>query len=364
MQYTPLYEAYEQDGGKVVDFHGWGLPIQFRGILEEHRWVRQEAGIFDCSHMGEFLIHGAENIRAFSNLVVGDMVKLSVGRCRYTTLLSLSGGIIDDCVALKFSPEELFLVTNAGALDQVAGHLKRYVPEIENLSAAMAKIDVQGPLAPKVMLEAGFSGVDALSFWAGGRFTWDGVDVIVTRAGYTGELGYEIFVPDTAALRLWRVLRALPEVLPCGLGARDTLRTEMCYALSGQDVDEARTPLEAGLDRFIAWDTEFPGKSVMETQRESGDYQVLTPLRSVDKRAPRHGFELRQDGAVVGEVTSGTFGPSVGCGVGLGYIPAALARPGLQLEAGPRSLPVVVETAPLYKQATGRNRIEIGNLKA
>lgn len=359
MQYTPLYEEYEKSGGKVVDFHGWGLPLQFRGILEEHRWVRQQAGIFDCSHMGEFLIRGAENISAFSNLVIGDMVKLAVGRCRYTTLLNDSGGIIDDCVALKLSPDTLFLVTNAGTLDQVDGLLKRHVPEIENLSDLTAKIDVQGPLAPKVMVATGFNGVEALSFWAGGRFTWDGVDMIVTRAGYTGELGYEIFVPESAAVRLWQALNAQPETAPCGLGARDTLRTEMCYPLSGQDVDETRTPLEAGLDRFIAWDTPFPGKPALEAQRDSGDYQVLTPLRSADKRAPRHGFELRHDDAVVGEVTSGTFGPSIECGIGLGYIPAALAHAGARFEAGPRSLPVFVETAPLYKLATGRNRIEI-----
>lgn len=362
MQYTPLLSEYERHGGKVVDFHGWGLPLQFQGILEEHRWVRKEAGVFDCSHMGEFVIRGDENIRCFSNLVIGNMVKLAVGRCRYTTLLKESGGIIDDGVALRLSPEEVFFVTNAGALEAVAAWLQHYVPEIENISGDMAKIDVQGPRAPKIMQALGFSGVETLAFWAGGRFQWEKVDVIVTRAGYTGELGYELFVPNDDAIALWRALTAFPEVVPCGLGARDTLRTEMGYPLSGQDVDESRTPVEAGLNRFIAWDTEFPGKSILETQRDSGDHDVLVALRSADKRAPRHGFELRHDDAVVGEVTSGTFGPSVGYGVGLGYVPVALAQPGQHFAAGPRSLPVTIETLPFYKDATGRNRIEIGNL--
>ena len=362
MQSTPLLNEYERHGGKVVDFHGWGLPLQFRGILEEHRWVRQQAGVFDCSHMGEFVIRGTDNIRSFSNLVIGDMVNLAAGRCRYTALLNDTGGILDDCVALRLSQEELFLVTNAGALDAVSAWLHRYVSEIEDISSDMAKIDVQGPLAPQVLLALGFNGVETMSFWSGRRSQWRGIDMIITRAGYTGELGYELFIPNDGAVPLWRALTALPEVMPCGLGARDTLRTEMGYPLSGQDVDETRTPVEAGLNRFIAWDTAFPGKPILEKQRDPGGHDTLAALRSADKRAPRHGFELRHDGVVVGIVTSGTFGPSVGCGIGLGYVPAALAQPGLALEAGPRALPVFVETLPFYKQATGRNRIVIGNL--
>ena len=363
MQYTPLSGEYERHGGKVVDFHGWGLPVQFRGILEEHRWVRQQAGVFDCSHMAEFVIRGADNIRSFSNLVIGDLTNLAVGRCRYTALLNASGGILDDGVALRLSPEELFLVTNAGTHDAVSAWLQRHIPEIEDISGDMAKIDVQGPRALQTLLKLGFAGMETMSFWAGRRCQWQGMDMVVTRAGYTGELGYELFVPNNGAVALWRALMALPEIMPCGLGARDTLRTEMGYPLSGQDVDETRTPVEAGLNRFIAWDTEFPGKPVLEKQRESGAHDTLVALRSMDKRAPRHGFELRHDGGVVGVVTSGTFGPSVGYGIGLGYVPAALARPGLQLEAGPRALPVVIETLPFYKQATGRNPIEISNPK-
>ena len=252
MQYTPLINEYEKSGGKVVDFHGWGLPVHFRGIIEEHRQVRTRAGVFDCSHMGEFVIRGQDNIRSFSNLVIGDIPRLAEGKCRYTTLLNKNGGIIDDCVALRLAPEEVLVVTNAGPLAQVAALLESHVPEIKNISTDTAKIDVQGPLAPRIMRAVGFSGVEALAFWTGGRFRWEDVDTVVTRAGYTGELGYEIYVPNDAAVSLWRALTAQPEVLPCGLGARDTLRTEMGYPLNGQDVDESRTPIEAGLERFIA----------------------------------------------------------------------------------------------------------------
>lgn len=364
MHYTPLYDEYGKHGAKVVDFHGWALPIQFRGILEEHRHVRQKAGLFDCSHMGEFVIKGEQNIRCLSNMVIGDLVNLSLGRCRYTALLNQDGGIIDDCVALRLDTDEMLLVTNAGPLAQVDELLKCHVPLIRNISEDTAKIDVQGPLALDVMAAAGFTGVEALGFWTGRRFTWQDAEVVVTRAGYTGELGYELYVDNELGQRLWRCLVSLPEVAPCGLGARDTLRTEMGYPLSGQDVDESRTPLEASMDRFIDWETDFPGKKVLQEQESSGSYARLVVLRSFDKRAPRHGFELYKDGEPVGLVTSGTFGPSVECGIGLGYVPVSLARPGTRLEAGPRSIPVSIEMPPLYAHATGRNRIKARTLNA
>jgi aminomethyltransferase len=348
---------YAAHGGKVVDFHGWGLPLHFRGIIEEHGHVRGHAGIFDCSHMGEFYIRGSEGIAALSDLVIGNLVALSVGKCRYTTLLNDQGCIIDDCVALKLAEDEMLLITNAGALDTVVSRLDGRVQGLENISDATAKIDVQGPASLQVMAALGFSGIDRLAFWTGTRTAWQGYDMIVARAGYTGELGYELYLPNEAAPTVWRALASHPEVLPCGLGARDTLRTEMGYPLSGQDVSIKRTPLEASLDRFIAWDTPFPGKAILKTQREAGNYSVLTALRSPDRRAPRHGYSLMRHGNVVGEVTSGGYGPSIECGVGLGYVPRALAIPGTELCAGPREMKLFTEQAPLYKHASGRNPI-------
>ena len=363
MQQTPLFEQYAKHNARVVDFHGWALPIQFAGIIEEHKQVRTEAGIFDCSHMGEFLFTGADAIAALDRLVIGSMTSLAVGKCRYTALLHEDGGILDDGVALRLSEEELLLVTNAGALDSVAALFQQKVPGAKNLSADLAKIDIQGPLAPRILSEFGFECVRSLTFWSGAQLYRKGLDLIITRAGYTGEWGYEIFVPNEGAADLWQELAAHPSVKPCGLGARDTLRMEMGYPLSGQDLTADRTALEAGLDRFIAWDTDFLGKARMEAQRDSGDYQVLTLLKSADKRAPRHGFELVYNGETAGVVTSGTFGPSVNCGIGLGYVPRALAQPGVMLEAGPRKLPVQIETPPFYKESTGRNRIEAHHLQ-
>ena len=354
MRHTPIAEEYEQHKGRVVDFHGWGLPIQFRGIIEEHQHVRSKAGVFDCSHMGEFMVCGDTAIAALSRLVIGDLAALPAGRCRYTALLDKNAGIIDDCVALKLAPDALMLVTNAAPLARVAALLEMRVPGIANISDDTAKIDVQGPLAFDVLRDNGFDDAQQLGFWNVMR---RGDGVIVARAGYTGELGYELYVPNDAAAPLWRALTSHPDVAPCGLGARDTLRTEMGYPLSGQDVTIARTPLEAGMARFIAWHTDFPGKAALEAQQAADDYQLLTPLRSLSRAAPRSGHALRQQGRDVGVVTSGAFGPSVGCGIGLGYLPKALAQPGTTVQAGPRELNVVIETPPLYKHGSGRNPV-------
>ncbi len=357
MRKTSLADEYERWGGRAVDFHGWLLPLQFSGIIEEHLHVRKKVGIFDCSHMGEFMLRGEKAIAAVDALVIGDLISLKSGKCRYTALLNEHGGIIDDCVALRLSQDEMLLVTNAGPLEQVDALLHHHAPDVINISEETSKIDVQGPLAPQVLHSLGFEEAAHLAFWNGQRTSWNGCEVVIARAGYTGELGYELYVPNELAVPLWRSLAELPEVMPCGLGSRDTLRTEMGYPLSGQDVDETRTPLEAGMDRFIAWDTNFPGKARLVEQRESGEYLVLTLFSSPDRRAPRHGFALCRDGQTVGEMTSGAYGPSLAHGVGLGYAPVSMVQPGAVFEAGPRGLQVTVEALPAYKLATGKNPI-------
>lgn len=355
MRQTPLHGIYAQHGAKVVDFHGWALPVQFAGIIDEHLHVRSKAGLFDCSHMGEFVLRGAEAIAAFDRLVFSDMVNLRVGLCRYSAILNEQGGIIDDCVGLRLAEDELYLVTNAGPLDQVHSLLSA-IPGVENVSEATAKLDVQGPLARDVMLSLGFEALRDLKYWNGLRLNWEGHDIVVTRAGYTGEVGYEIFVPNDLAVPLWERLAAHPDVAPCGLGARDTLRTEVGYPLNGEDLSPEKTPLASGMDRLIAWDKEFVGKRALVAQRDAGDHTVLVAIKSADRRAPRHGFELKQDGQVVGAVTSGTFGPSVGCGVGLADLPRALSNPGVALTAGPRDLPVETAAIPVYAGGTCRKK--------
>ena len=354
MRQTPLHDEYAAHGAKVVDFHGWALPVQFSGIIQEHLHTRSKAGLFDCSHMGEFLLQGTDAIRAFEPLVIGDMAGLKLGRCRYTSMLNAHGGIIDDCVCLKLTEDALYVVTNAGPLDEVAALIAAACPDAENWSNETAKLDLQGPASRDVLLSLGLEAIAPLSYWSGILTQWRGADIIVTRAGYTGELGYELFMPNGLAPALWRALTAHPDVIPCGLGARDTLRSEMGYPLNGEDLSPDTTPLETGMDRFIAWDKDFIGKAALEAQRAQGGYSVLTAIRSANRQAPRHGFEIMHDGQTVGRVASGTFGPSVGVGVGLAYLPPALAVPGTALTAGPRALPIESAEMPIYKNGTCR----------
>lgn len=354
MLQTALHGEYAACGGKVVDFHGWALPVQFAGIVQEHLHTRSKAGLFDCSHMGEFLLKGEAALEALDRMVYSDMLSLRVGLCRYSAILNDNGGIIDDCVGLRLADDEIYLVTNAGPLDEVAA-LFDGVTGVTNISNDTAKIDLQGPLSRDILLEFGFECVRDMKYWNGQRTTWRGTEIVITRAGYTGELGYEIFVPNALGPELWRTLVAHPEVAPCGLGARDTLRTEVGYPLNGEDLAPDLTPLECGMERFIAWDSEFPGKAKIIAQRDAGTHHVLVAIKTADRRSPRHAMELTTpDGAAAGMVTSGTFGPSIGTGVGLARVDKAYAAPGTALLAGPRALPVEVAEIPVYKDGTCR----------
>ena len=353
MQRTPLHDEYVS-AAKVVDFHGWALPIQFSGIIEEHLHTRKAAGLFDCSHMGEFYIRGEASIAALDRLVYSDYAGLKPGRCRYSAILNAEGGVIDDCVALRLDAETIYLVTNAGPLDDVKAQFAAHGVTAEDVSAPTAKIDLQGPRSRDILLETGLAAVAPLKFWQGTTATWNGHDMIVSRSGYTGELGYELFIAADAAPALWQALLAHPDVRPCGLGARDTLRLEVGYPLYGEDASTETTPLEAGMDRFIHWSKDFVAKDVLAAQAKRNDFGRLTAIQSGDRRAPRHGFEVKRNGEVVGVVTSGTFGPSVGCGIGLARLREDCTAPGTALTAGPRDMAIETAAIPIYADGTAR----------
>ncbi len=351
---TPLYDDHAARGGKIVDFHGWLLPIQFKGILDEHHHTRTKASVFDCSHMGEFLLKGAKAIRALEGMVFNDMICLRVGRCRYSSILDTCGGIIDDIITMRLSEDELYIASNAGPYAKVARILYR-VCGAQDLSAETAKIDLQGPLARKVLVEMGLDGIESLKYFTVCRTRWRDTEIIVSRAGYTGEIGYELFVPNDLATRLWDALLEHEDVAPAGLGARDTLRLEMGYTLYGQDVDESHTTLEAGMGRFIDWESEFHAKEFLLMQRQMGRYKMRTGIRSKDRRAPRQGYEVFHEGRPVGVVTSGCYGPSVGYGIGMAYVPVELSTPGTKLTAGPKDMEIETAEFPFYRNGTCRN---------
>jgi aminomethyltransferase len=355
MQRTPLYAEHESLGAKIIDFHGWALPVQYEGIIQEHNHTRTATSVFDCSHMGEFEIRGADAVKAYSDLIVSKVASIKNGRARYGALLTDEGTIIDDVITFKFADDDLYVVTNGGPLEEVSATFRSLHPGVKDVSEESAKIDVQGPGSRDVLLNIGLEEAGALKYFNLCRTTWQGTEIVLSRTGYTGELGYEVFMPNELAVAFWRAVLQQPDVKPAALGARDTLRTEVGYGLSGQDFDNKRTPLEANMESFIAWDTPFRGKNALEAQRASGEYPRLTAIRTADRRAPRHDFEVKKDGAVVGVVTSGTFGPSVGHGIGLAYLPVELTQPGVQLTCGPRDLGIETAELPFYKDGTCRN---------
>lgn len=357
MQQTALYEEHVKLGAKVVDFNGWALPIQFRGIVDEHQHTRSKASIFDCSHMGEYRIEGEEGIALFEKEIISDLSKIPVGRCRYGAILNDSGGILDDLITFRMSETELYVVTNAGPIKEVTQRICAENPGATHVSYETAKIDVQGPRARDILLAAGFTAAETLKYFNALWTEWEGNRILLSRTGYTGELGYELYMENELAPTLWNLFNDMDDVEPAGLGARDTLRTEMGYGLSGQDFDITKSPLESAMESFIAWDTEFVGKGALSAQRDHADYGVLTPITTATRRAPRHNFEVYDGDTLVGTVTSGTFGPSLGTGVGLARIKPEFAAPGTTLTAGPKRIEITTVRAPAYPDGTCRMKI-------
>lgn len=353
-QKTPFYDQHVALGGKVVDFHGWLLPLQFRGILEEHRHTRESVSVFDCSHMAEFRLVGRDTIQEYDRLFTANLTNLPVGRGRYGAILNDQGRILDDVISIRLAEEELFVVSNAGPASRISALLTALKHPAEDVSGLTAKIDVQGPRSREVLEKAGLTVVSELGYFSARRTSWRGLPIVVTRMGYTGELGFELYIPWESASDVWTWLLQLDGVMPAGLGSRDTLRLEMGYPLSGQDFDDTKTPLEASQSRFVDWEKDFVGKEVLVEMRRTGGYAQLVGFSAPDRRAPRTGYTLSVNGEPVGVVTSGTFGPSVGYGIGLGYVGSDFVTPGTRLMAGPKQLPVEVVSVPFYKQGTCR----------
>lgn len=330
---TPLHELHRELGAKFVPFAGYEMPLQYAdGILAEHRWCREQAALFDVSHMGQVAIRGAGASAALETLVPGDIQGLAPGRARYTVLTDPQGGILDDLIVSNVG-DRLFLVVNAACKEADVSHLRaRLEPActVEELGDR-ALLALQGPAAVTA-LERLAAGCAALRFMQTAEMVVGGVPCRVSRLGYTGEDGFELSAPSRSAAELARKLLASPEVRPAGLGARDSLRLEAGLCLYGHDIDRTTTPVEAGLAWTIGKRRReqggFPGAEVILRQLAQGADRRLVGIRP-DGRAPaREGTEIHHRGETVGKITSGGFGPSVGGPVALGYVASAHAEPG------------------------------------
>jgi aminomethyltransferase len=358
--YTPLHEFCLQQQAKMTGFSGWEMPIQFGGIRQEHQAVRQIAGAFDISHMGKFVLTGPDVIDALQRLVPSDLSKLVAGRAQYTVLLNEQGGIIDDLIVYHqgqdHGQQKVTLIVNAGTTEKDKSWLQAHLPktiQLIDLSREQALIAVQGPAAT-AKLQQLCPNEDLQSIPRYGHRTGTALDqpAFFARTGYTGEDGFEVMVPAAAAVELWQKLMAI-DVVPCGLGARDTLRLEAAMALYGQDIDDLTTPLEAGLGWLVHLDKpeDFIGRAVLEQQKAAGPKRRLVGLVLEGRNIARHDYPILSEGQPVGVVTSGTLSPTLGYPVALGYVAAELAKVGQSLAVAIRGkqFPATIVKRPFYK---------------
>lgn len=338
---TPLYSLYAEYGAKTIDFGGWDMPVQFSGIKDEHDAVRNRAGIFDVSHMGEIIVKGKDSLEFLQKVMTNDFSKLQTGRALYTAMCYENGGVVDDLLVYKLDEQEYLLVVNAANTEKDYQWLKQHISgdiEVEDVSEQYALIAIQGPKAQSILQKiVNNTDLEEIKFF---RFEQDldlnGAKALVSRTGYTGEDGFEIYCRPEDAQNLWKELLKSGEkegLLPCGLGARDTLRFEATLPLYGQELSSEITPLEAGLGFAVKLNKEdFIGKEALKKQKEEGVPRTIVGIEMIDRGIPRTGYRVFSEGEEIGYVTSGTQSPTLKKNIGLALIKSDHNEVGKELE--------------------------------
>jgi aminomethyltransferase len=363
---TPLYDEQRALGAKLVPFAGYELPIQYpTGILAEHHAVRSRAGLFDVSHMGEIEIRGPQALEFVQLVTTNDAARLEPWQAQYSTLLNDDAGILDDCLVYRF-PDHYLLVVNASNHDAVRDwledHAARFAANVIDLSAETALLALQGPAASRILGGMTEIALDDMKYYHFANGSVAGVQAVISRTGYTGEDGFELYLPAEQAVTVWRALLEAGEdegLVPVGLGARDSLRLEMGYLLHGNDIDPQRSPLEAGLGWVTRLDKgEFIGRDTLIRQKEAGLRERLIGVELTERGLPRRGYEIRRDGDTVGTITSGGHSPMLGRGIGLAYVRTEVARPGIEVDVviRERSVPGVLIRPPFYEHGSVRSK--------
>jgi glycine cleavage system T protein (aminomethyltransferase) len=338
---TPLYHEHVAAGARMVPFGGWEMPVQYSGIIEEHRMTRSAVGLLDVSHMGEFEIEGPGALAALQQLTTNDVASLQVGQIQYSVLCYDNGTIVDDLTVYRVGDERYMITVNAGNIDKDWAHVTKSTEHVKdarwrNASEGTGLIAVQGPRAEALVGRLADRDVTSIGYYRFERGNVGEVPTLISRTGYTGEDGFELYAPADGTAQLWKALLDAGRadgVAPIGLGARDTLRLEMKYALYGNDIDETTNPLEGGLGWVVKpAKGEFVGREALEKIRAEGVQRRLVGIEMVDKAVARHGYPVKHDGRAVGIVTSGSYGPSVDKYIGIAYVETALAAVGTALE--------------------------------
>lgn len=357
---TPLNAVHRASGAKMVDFGGWDMPVEYKGVLDEHRAVRHTAGLFDVSHMGEIEIRGPQALELVQYVTVNDAAKLKTGQAQYSALLYGHGGFVDDILVHKVADNHYFLCVNASNQDKDYAHIvtqNRLETAVENAGLRYAQLAIQGPLATAILQKltpANLAEIRRYHFVDG---QISGVQARIARTGYTGEDGWEIYISPNRAERLWsEILESGNDygIQPCGLGARNTLRLEAAMALYGHEIDATITPWEAGLDWIVKLDKgDFLGREALMKQKERGITRQLAGFEMKGRGIARDGYEILADGVGVGWVTSGGPAPALNKNIGMCMLPLHLSGPGNLLEISVRGRGVEAVTIPMpfYKRA-------------
>lgn len=378
MKRTPLFAAHQKSGGKLIEFGGWEMPVQYTSIVDEHQAVRRAAGLFDISHMGEATVSGPAAEGFLNQTLTNDIRKLAIGQGQYTLMCNERGGVIDDLYAYRLAAEDYLLIINASRIEADVAWLQQRLlsfgrageVKLENASDVTGAVAVQGPRVAEFIQQC-FPGGSVGGTPVGrvvdlvknqiGRFDFAGGQVWISRTGYTGEDGFEMVAPAATIEQVWDALLAAGKahgLQPAGLGARDTLRTEVCYPLYGHELDEVTTPIEAGVGFFVALDKgDFVGRSVLAEQKAKGPSKRLVAFKMTGKSAPPRPqypiWSTGPDAAKIGDVVSGTQSPTLGVGIGLGYVPAAYAKSqtSIEIEIRGKRAGAVVVPKPFYRKA-------------
>jgi aminomethyltransferase len=357
---TAFYDFHVQLGGKIVEFAGYEMPVQYGGIVEEHRRVREKVGVFDVSHMGEVEIRGKDALDFVQSITVNDASKLTPGRIQYSAMCYDNGGIVDDLLVYHMGDHYMLVINAANTEKDIAwmrAHLKGDATLIDR-SDATSLLAVQGPGSLAVLQKLTTADIGAMPYYHWTRGTLSGVEMTISRTGYTGELGFELYFPSDRATggKVWNALFEKGKdagIGPIGLGARDTLRLEMGFCLYGHDIDQTTHPLEAGLGWITKLDKgPFFGRDAMLNAKREGLRRKLVGFIFEDKAFPRQGYPIQAGGEQVGIVTSGTFSPTLGRGIGMGYVPLPLSTPGtgLHVVIRDRRIPATVVSIPFTKR--------------
>ncbi|WP_271005263.1 glycine cleavage system aminomethyltransferase GcvT [Listeria seeligeri] len=358
LQKTPIHPIYEKYGAKTIDFGGWDLPVQFSGIKAEHEAVRTDVGLFDVSHMGEVLVEGSDSTAYLQYLLSNDIEKIKIGKAQYNIMCYENGGTVDDLVVYKITETKYILVVNAANAEKDYEWMVKNVfgnVTVTNVSSMYGQLALQGPNAEKVLTKLTDIDLSSISFFG---FVEDanvaGVKTIISRSGYTGEDGFEIYMQSDDAIKVFEAIMA-EGVLPIGLGARDTLRLEAVLALYGQELSQEITPLEAGLNFAVKLNKEadFIGKEALVKQKEAGLTRKLVGIELIERGIPRHDYSVFQKDKKIGIITSGTQSPTLGTNIGLALLETPYTELGQEVEVGIRTkkIKAKVIATPFYKRA-------------